>query len=135
MAKTLFLDTNIIIDFIEQRPFEKEEIIELFKLAERSEIEVCISESVITTTLYVTKNAAQLNRVLKIATVICIKAADIKIALTSDFSDKEDAILYYGAVHAEIDFFITRNEKDFIKNALPQLPVLSPKKFLKKLHQ
>ena len=133
MAYKIFLDTNILIDFIEQRSFDKEAVNELFKLAEKNDIEIFISESVITTALYVTKNTAQIDRVLKITSVICIRETEIKKALSSSFKDKEDAILYYGSLHAKIDFFITRNEKDFAKNSLTQLPVMNAKALLAKL--
>ncbi len=133
MAYKIFLDTNILIDFIEQRSFDKEAVNELFKMAEKNDIEIFISESVITTALYVTKNTAQIERVLKIASVICIKETEIRTALSSNFKDKEDAILYYGSLHSKVDFFITRNEKKFAKNSFAQLPVMNAKALLAKI--
>lgn len=54
-------------------------------------------------------------------------------AFNSSFKDKEDAILYYGAMHAKLDYFITRNEGDFKKYASKQLPVVSVKHFCSKI--
>ena len=135
MGYKIFLDTNLIIDFIEHRPFDKEALIHLFELAEKNEIDIFISESVITTALYITSNVAQIERVLKITDVIFIRASEIKLALSSSFGDKEDAILYYGAVHARMDYFITRNDGDFAKHTLKQLPVLGVKAISKILSQ
>lgn len=50
-------------------------------------------------------------------------------ASNSNFTDVEDAIQYFTALeHEEIDYFITRNTKDF-RMAEPHLPVLSPPNF------
>ena len=65
--------------------------------------------------------------------MLCIGNDIIKKALDSSFKDKEDAILYYGGLHAKMDFFITRDSKDFLNHALVQLPVLAPKALLVKL--
>ncbi|MEO5650072.1 MAG: hypothetical protein ABIR03_09130 [Ginsengibacter sp.] len=55
----------------------------------------------------------------------------IKKAYKSKFTDVEDAIQYYTAAKTEsIDYFITRNIKDF-KKFVSQLPVLTPSQFLK----
>ena len=52
-------------------------------------------------------------------------------AYNSNFTDVEDAIQYFTALeHEKIDYFITRNTKDF-RMAEPHLPVLSPSQFLK----
>ena len=133
MALKIFADTNIIVDLIEQRPFDLELIHQLVILAESGEIEIYISETVITNALYITKLNDHVKKVLEFSKTVCINGETIRKALNSGFKDKEDAILYYGAVHAKMDFFITRNEKDFVKGVLSQLPVLSVKAFLKKL--
>ena len=55
MAVKIFTDTNIIIDLIQQRPFELAILHQLVALAESGEIEIYISESVVTNALYVTR--------------------------------------------------------------------------------
>jgi hypothetical protein len=53
-------------------------------------------------------------------------------ALHAGFSDLEDAVQYHTALHIkDINYFITSNIKDF-KKATTQLPVLTPKQFVKK---
>ena len=72
-------------------------------------------------------------RLLTIVKVLCIENDTIEQAMNSNFKDKEDAILYYGALDKKIDYFITRNKKDFEKFSIKQLTVLTPKELLSKL--
>ena len=43
----------------------------------------------------------------------------LELALSSDFSDFEDAIQYYTALDNKLEIIITRNKKDFKKSKLP----------------
>ena len=45
----------------------------------------------------------------------------LELALSSDFSDFEDAIQYYTALDNKLAIIITRNKKDFKKSKLPAL--------------
>ncbi len=132
MVVKVFADTNIIIDFIENRDFERDSISTFFLLAENAEIEIYISESVITNALYITNLPEQLNLVLKIVRTCCFKIEAFQEGLSSMYRDKEDAILYFGALQNKMDYFITRNKKDFVKFSTLALPVLSAKEFLDK---
>jgi len=49
------------------------------------------------------------------------------LALSSDFSDFEDAIQYYTAIENNLSTIITRNKKDF-KTSI--LPVLTAREYL-----
>ena len=133
MVLKIFADTNIFIDFIEQRPFDIENTNLLFLNAQNHEIEIYISESVITTAYYISKQAKQIEKALYLLKIICTPAGVMQSAFNSSFKDKEDAILYYGAMHAKLDYFITRNEGDFKKYASKQLPVVSVKHFCSKI--
>jgi predicted nucleic acid-binding protein len=133
MATKVFVDTTIVIDLIENRDFEREAVHSIFNMAEQDEIQVYVSETVITNSLYITGLAEQLNRLLKIVKVFCIKKASIQAALTGNYKDKEDAILYFGAVENDMDYFITRNTKDFKSVLQKQLPVVTAKQFLNAL--
>lgn len=50
-------------------------------------------------------------------------------ALQSNFKDKEDALQYYSALNAGVDYFITRNKKDYSHTEI-SLPVHSPAEFV-----
>ena len=72
MGLKIFTDTNIVIDFLEQRPFELNFVNRIFELAENNEITVFVSESVITNALYLTELNQQIDRLLTIIGIICI---------------------------------------------------------------
>jgi len=55
----------------------------------------------------------------------------IEAALTSHFTDFEDAVQYYTALTNDIPFLITRNTKDYKK---PRLTVCTAQEFLE-LHR
>ena len=133
MPLKVFADTNIIIDFIEQRPFDIGNVNSLFESAENKVLSVLISESVITNALYVTGLNAQITQLLNIVNVICIDEDTLRNAMNSSFKDKEDGILYYGAFKSKADYFLTRNKKDFYNYSLKQLPVVTPKELTDKL--
>ena len=129
MASKVFADTNIIIDFLEQRPFDLEFVNKLFYLAESGELDIYVSESVITNALYISKLNDQTSRLLNILNIICIGKNTIKAALESTFSDKEDAILYHGSFENGMHCFLTRNRKHFEKNKINELPVYTVREF------
>lgn len=60
-----------------------------------------------------------------------VKQTTVDKALASKISDFEDAIQNYCAVEEGVEYFITRNKKDFKSS---ELTVLSPKEFLS-IHQ
>jgi len=131
MALKLFADTNIIIDLIEQRPHDITSVNKIFKASEENKIEIFVSESVLINALYVTGLDQQLYLLMPLVHLITISHSAFQKALLSSFKDKEDAILYYGALENRMNNFITRNVKDYKKHSVADLPVLSPTEFLK----
>jgi predicted nucleic acid-binding protein len=138
MAYKIFLDTNIIIDLLMERNYELDSIYEIFKLAEKGNIDLYISESVITTTFYALRKdrkidtLSALRELCKTINVIPF-AKDILYYQLEKYKDTEDGILYFLAAKAKMNFFITRNVKDFIF-LFPSLPVMSPSDYLKEIH-
>ena len=130
MATKAFVNTNIVIDLIENREFEREAVHSIFNMAEQEQIQVFVCEKVITNSLYITGLSDQLARLLKIVKVCCIKKPSMNAAFTGNFKDKEDALLYLGALENDMDFFITRNIKNFKQVAQKQLPVFTAKQFV-----
>jgi predicted nucleic acid-binding protein len=133
MAIKIFADTNIIVDLIEQRPFDLASIHKIVKMAESGEIEIYVSETVITNALYITKLPGHVEKTLDFVKVICIGHNCFQKALRSSFKDKEDAILYFGALNEKLEYFITRDTKDFLNHTVAQLPVMNATAFLKKI--
>lgn len=135
MVSKLFLDTNILLDFFLGREGELFEIEEIFDSAQQGSVECYISESVLATSIYFLqkekrKNVLQMVRnVLTILTVLPFHHEVLSFSLES-FDDIEDGLLFFLARFHKLDFFITRNVKDF-KNAPSGLPVITPAQFIK----
>ncbi|MEO9210711.1 MAG: PIN domain-containing protein [Ginsengibacter sp.] len=138
MAYKLFLDTNIILDLLAERDFELDSIHEIINLSEKRITELYISESIITTIFYLLQKEKKINTLLALRelckTVNVIPFSnDILYFPIENYKDKEDGILYFLAVKGKMDYFITRNVKDFIF-LFPSLPVMSPTNFLKEIN-
>ena len=133
MANKLFLDTNILIDYTLRREFELQATDTLFELGEEKKLDLFVSESVITTTLYFLQrekiNGLAVLRELSSCINIVHFKKDILFAQLEHFKEAEDGMLYFMASKANLNFFITRKIKHF-KFQLPSLPVLTPLKFL-----
>ncbi|NNU34883.1 hypothetical protein HK413_14015 [Mucilaginibacter sp. S1162] len=71
-----------------------------------------------------------LQRLRSVISIIEVNEVVIDLALKSNFSDFEDAVQYYAARSANVDFIITRNIKDY-KDA--NIPVLTAEQFLRTL--
>ncbi len=135
MAYKIYLDTNIIIDILTERKFELDAINEIFRLSEKKIIDIYLSESVITTTFYILRKEKRINplyafrEICKTANVLPF-SKDILYHSIEKYQDKEDGILYFLAYKNKMDYFITRNVKDFTFQ-FPTLPVMSPINFIK----
>jgi predicted nucleic acid-binding protein len=137
MVYKLFLDTNIIIGYVQERKNELDAIMEIIRLAELGKVELFISESVITTSFYILQKEKidalpVLREICKLVNVIPF-SKDILYYSLEKYKDVEDGLLYFLAAKAKMDFFITRNVKDFIF-LFPSLPVMSPTNFLKEIY-
>lgn len=138
MAYKIFLDNNIIIDLLAERNYELDSINEIIKLSEKGITDLYISESIITTSFYLLRKEKKINtlsalrELCKTVNVISF-SKDILYFPIENYIDKEDGILYFLAVKAKMDYFITRNIKDFIF-LFPSLPVMSPTNFLNEIY-
>ncbi len=131
----LFLDTNIILDFLLAREGELRETEDIFNSANNRFIECYISESVLATCIYFLEKEKSKNimpMLRNICTTLKVLTFDQSILYSplEIFDDLEDGLLFFLAQFHGMDFFITRNIKDF-KNAPSTLPVLTPSQFIK----
>jgi len=137
MANKIFLDINIVIDYVEERPNELDAIKEIMYLAQLQKIELFISETVIATAFYVLqkekiKALPVLREICKIINTVPF-SKDILYFSVEKFKDIEDGLLYFLAHKAKMNYFITRNVKDF-SFQFPSLPVISPTNFIKEIY-
>lgn len=133
----VFLDTNIVIDFLGERKDFYEPVAKVLTLADYKKITLFTSPTSISNTYYLlskfenSKIALEKIRKFKLICEISIMDNEvIEKAINSGFKDFEDAMQYFSALAANCDLIITRNEKDF-KNAL--IPVMNAESYLQTL--
>ena len=132
----LFIDTDVIIDFlIDRKPHSREAAI-IFTLIEQKKLKGYVSSLTFSNLYYVLKKfeshkkvISKLDSISKMLTILKVDQQTIKDAIASGFSDFEDSIQYNCAHdYKKIDVLITRNTKDY-KNS--EIPVMTPADFLK----
>lgn len=132
----LFIDTDVIIDYlIDRKPFaDKAEM--LFALIENKKLKGHTSSLCFSNLYYLlrqqlsrSKSISLLKDLAGILNILKVDEDAILQALDSDFKDFEDAIQYYTASdYKRIDVIVTRNIKDYKHSSLP---VMTPDTMLK----
>lgn len=137
MEIKVFLDTNILIDYLLETRERHSLAKEIISICYEGELYGCISETVITNTAYVVQknlNQKQLNFVFagfcSFLEVLAASSELIIKACNPNITDLEDSILYNIALENDCHYFITSNLHDFQSIAHPSLPVVSPDTFL-----
>jgi predicted nucleic acid-binding protein len=129
--KHLFLDTNILIDFLAERaPFAEAAGI-LFTLGLDKKAKIYCSALSFSNIYYILRQTLTNTRAIKslkelagMTEIIAVGENIIDQSLNADFKDFEDAIQYYSALSVSaMDALVTRNARDFRKS---HLPILSP---------
>lgn len=125
--KTIFLDTNVIIDFLaDRRPFSLNAA-EIFNVSLLGKVKIFISSVSYNNIYYILRQSLSHTQTLKLleelsqmSEIVDVTEAIIKKSLKSDFKDFEDAIQYNCALTVnKIDFIVTRDSKDYKKSSLP----------------
>ncbi|MGN6533442.1 MAG: PIN domain-containing protein [Ginsengibacter sp.] len=138
MAYKIFLDTNIIVDLLMERNYELDAINEIFILEGKEKVSLYISESIIATTFYIVRKEKRIDplaafrEICKTVNVVPF-SKDILYYPLEKYTDKEDGLLYFLAYKTKMNYFITRNVKNFAF-LFPSLPVMSPTNFLKEIY-
>ena len=136
--KNIFLDTNVIIDFLaDRRPFSLSAA-KIFNYSLQEKVKVFISAVSYNNIYYILRQSLTNKETIKLLDELCemteiadVTKAVIKLSLKTDFKDFEDAIQYNCALAThKIDFIVTRDTKDF-KNSI--LPVLTPEEAISSL--
>jgi predicted nucleic acid-binding protein len=132
----IFIDTDIIIDFlIDRKPHSREAAI-IFTLIEQKKLKGYVSSLTFSNLYYVLRKVESHNKVMaklesisELLTILKVDQQIIKDSIASRFTDFEDSIQYNCALgNKKIDVLITRNTKDF-KTA--EIPVMTPADYLK----
>ncbi len=132
----LFIDTDIIIDFlIDRKPYSREAAI-IFTLIDQKRLKGYVSSLTFSNLFYVLRKIESQKKVIskldslsKLLTVLKVDDQNIRDAIDSGFTDFEDSIQYFCALDCKkIEDIITRNTKDYKSSSLP---VMTPGEFLK----
>jgi len=135
----VLVDTNIIIDFLEERePFYKNSY-RIIQLGLEGEIETIMSAGAVKDVYYLIKrflkdDVKARESVFVISNYIKIvntTAEDITSAIILYMPDFEDALIAAAARREKADYIITRNEGDF-KNS--PIPAITPEELLERLN-
>ena len=125
--KIIFLDTNVIIDFLaDRRPFSLTAA-EIFNASFSGNVKIYISSVSYNNIYYILRQSLSHNETLKLlealsemTEIVDVTKTVIKKSLKSEFKDFEDAIQYNCALTvSKLDFIVTRDSKDFKKSTLP----------------
>ena len=125
--KIIFLDTNVIIDFLaDRRPFSLTAA-EIFNASLSGKVKIFISAVSYNNIYYILRQSIShsetmkhLNALIEMTEIVDVTKAIINKSLKSDFKDFEDAIQYNCALTVnKMDFIVTRDSKDFKKSSLP----------------
>ena len=131
----VLIDTNIIIDILEQRePFFRDSY-RIIQLGFGGNIETFMSAGSVTDVYYIINQSLRdpnkaKEKIMVLTTLINISdtiSNDIKTALALSLVDFEDAVIAAIAKREKAEYIITRNEKDFHGSPVP---ALNPKQFL-----
>lgn len=130
--KSIFLDTNVIIDFFANRKPFSIEAARLFNYSIKKEINIYVSAVSYNNIYYILRQSFAHNETIKILSelnewteIVDVSKDIINQAIKSDFKDFEDAIQYNCAKSLNIiDLIVTRDTKDFKTSSLP---ILTPK--------
>ena len=133
----VFLDSNVLIDVVQNRIDFVETSSKVLQLGLDGECELCASDITFTTvSFYARKNRTQeqLYEVLQSLRDFIDVAPSGKIAidwaLQQKSKDFEDSVQYYTALRSGAEYIVSRNVRDYPYN---DIPVVSPIEFLKKM--
>ena len=133
----VFLDTNIVIDFLAKREDFFQDASVIFEMLNRKMFEGIISSLTIVNCAYILKKAyskeimtEKIKWLIKSFTISRIDESVIKKAVRLNPNDFDDAVQYASAVSANSDVIISRDEKGFID--FKDILIMNPSVFLDK---
>ena len=138
----LFLDTNVLIDFIlERQPFYQAAAM-IISYAVEDKIQICASFLSFVTTNFICIERCKMpieifrnkiNFLREFIDITSVDKTDIYNSYDSLWKDFEDGVQYYSAKRANVDYIVTRNTKDFEKNDIKAISLDETIKILKKI--
>ena len=133
--RTVFVDTNVLIDFLADRQPFSNAAAKLFNYSLARKVKVYISAVSYNNIYYILRQSLSNKQTLELLTelsemteTVDVTKAVISNAIQSGFKDFEDAIQYHCALAMkDVEVIITRNSKDF---KLSKMPVMATDEFI-----
>jgi predicted nucleic acid-binding protein len=130
----VFIDTDVILDFmIAREPFAMDAA-RIFSLSEKKQITICTTGLVFSNAYYILRKLGshqkvmeKLSQLAKLIDIIALSKVAVLQALDSKFGDFEDALQHFAAISENVKTIVTRNVKDYKHS---ELAVLTPDQFL-----
>ena len=134
--KKVFLDTNVLIDYLARRGQFFEPAAQIVELGQQRVYQILVSALSFGTASFILESHLKLSNdtivrkfaeFVKMCNVTPVDSLIIDEAIASHFPDFEDAMQYYSAIREGADAIITRNCSDF---KAAQIDVFEPQRFL-----
>lgn len=132
--RTVFFDANVIIDWLVSDAMNHTTCTKAIDLSLSRSRHTFISPTTIAITAYFLyknyrseKKAKTMSQVIYEPFRITIENEDtVRLALSSKFTDLEDALQYFSAAGASVDLIVTQNTHDFSHS---KIAVMSPEEY------
>jgi predicted nucleic acid-binding protein len=122
----VLIDTNIVLDFLQEREPFVDNAARLFHRIDAGELEGFIAATTITNIYYIIRKVAgkavaqdAITQVLSDLTICAVDLEVLEQALALNFEDFEDAVQYACAIVHRVDAIITRDLSGFINSEIP----------------
>lgn len=133
--KNIFLDTDVLLDFLLKREPFAIFAAKLINLGEQKKVRLHVSSLSFSNLYYLLKKFYSHEQAVEALSVLAllvkireVNEKTIHQGLYSDFNDFEDSLQYFTAIQSKnIEAIITRNVKDYKHS---KLPVFTPEQYL-----
>lgn len=133
-----FLATNVLIDFLLERPPFTRAAASLLELSRRQQVLLYVASLSFSIAYYLVRKTRSHDQTISLLTqlqqylqVAAVDAATVRQALSSDFPDFEDALQHFAAASVPaIEAIVTHDPKGFRASSLP---IFTPVEALEKL--
>ena len=132
--KKLFIDSDVVLDFLTKREPFHEDAMRIFEYASRGKLKLFVSSLSINNINYVIsklesaeKAKRQLVTLLELIEILPVGKSTVKKSLFSGFRDFEDGLQNFCAEEGKLTTIVTRNSKDYSSSSLV---IQTPKEFL-----
>ena len=128
----LFLDTNVLIDFILERPLFYQPAAMIVSLAAERKIDICVSALSVVTANFICIERCKMpldvyrrkvDFLRNFIEVCSVDSSDINSSYEANWKDFDDGVQYFSAIRSGVDYLVTRNVKDFEENDLKVITV------------